>query len=468
MALNIDVHERLRRPADLMKLVEAVLAGKDEDEADWIEWKSTLELTTLEGAFNIARQILGSANRFPEHAGRFMQGLGYVIVGAAPGSLDGVTPLDLAKLDAALEKYLGNPGPTWGGTYVDVQGKTVLVVIVEAPRWGDPIYSLAKTFQPASGKGGASAGTIFMRRQARTRPAEPGDIQLLQDRLVRGQGQPQRLDLAVDWPADDAALLPLDLSDEAIEEWIALRREAVVAMEPPPEEETKDGPSRLQSVIGKALSRDPRSREQYLEEVEAHLEECRSAVKEAVFSELLNQRVNLVALRVSNTTVRNLPDVELTLRIEARAAAFEEERERQWRLPKPPRAHGSPSPSFFGFPDAGLGSVPAIPGLDLFPTVGLSDDPADVEIDNDSSVVITLQLGRLRPHGVKYATPFVLLTAEDPDSTLTMNWTATSTRVDARQEGELTLQVSTDVLTPLDLIPYAIDGQFRNEDEATR
>jgi hypothetical protein len=62
VALNIDVHEGLRRPADLVKLVEAVIAGKDEDEADWIEWKSTLDLTTAGGAFNLARQILGSSN----------------------------------------------------------------------------------------------------------------------------------------------------------------------------------------------------------------------------------------------------------------------------------------------------------------------------------------------------------------------------------------------------------------------
>src|SRR4051812_10411844 len=122
MALNIDVHEELRRPSDLVKLVNAVVSGNDEDEADWVEWKSTLDLASTEGQFSLARQILGSANRHPDQAARFMGGLGYIIVGAEPASVAGVPRIDLAKLDGSLEKYLGNPGPMWSGVYVEVQG----------------------------------------------------------------------------------------------------------------------------------------------------------------------------------------------------------------------------------------------------------------------------------------------------------------------------------------------------------
>lgn len=107
MALSIEFDRGLRRPADLAELVEAVVAGQDEDEADWIEWKSTLDLTTPAGTFNLSRQILGLANRHPEQAARFMEGLGYVIVGAEPDSVEGVTTVDLAKLDASLARYLG-------------------------------------------------------------------------------------------------------------------------------------------------------------------------------------------------------------------------------------------------------------------------------------------------------------------------------------------------------------------------
>jgi len=37
-----------------------------------------------------------------------MEGLGYVIVGAEPDSVEGVTTVDLAKLDASLARYLGS------------------------------------------------------------------------------------------------------------------------------------------------------------------------------------------------------------------------------------------------------------------------------------------------------------------------------------------------------------------------
>ncbi|MGY1845880.1 AlbA family DNA-binding domain-containing protein [Blastococcus sp. SYSU DS1021] len=459
MALNIDVHEGLRRPADLVKLAEAVVAGKDEDEADWVEWKSTLDLTTPEGAFSLARQILGSANRHPDHAARYMAGLGYVLVGVEPGSVEGVTPIDLAKLDAALEKYLGNPGPVWAGIFVEVQGKDVLVVTVEAPRWGDRFYPLAKTFQGEKGKPGADAGTVFVRRQARTLPAGPGEIQMLQDRLLRGQQPEQSLDLDVEWPVDPAVLTTLNVSSDALKEWISQRREAVLAMEPPPEEPLPQGTARMQAAMARAIRADPRSREKYEQEVEDHLQKCWKAVHQAVLREVLAQQLNLIELRVTNPTVRNLPDVELTVRIEGRVLAYDEDEDTKWSLPRPPKAYGTPDMSgLFG------GLSPDAPGLSLPLSRLIASSPAvslkslHIDIDNGPPVTtITLQLGDIRPHGVANATPFMLVVAEEPGSMVTLKWSATSTRVDARQEGELVVPVADHARTPLDLIPYEID-----------
>ncbi|WP_346622564.1 hypothetical protein [Blastococcus montanus] len=460
MALNIEVHEGLRRPADLVKLAEAVVAGKDEDEADWIEWKSALDLTTPEGAFSLARQILGSANRHPDHAARFMAGLGYVLVGVEPGSVEGVTLIDLARLDAALDKYLGNPGPVWAGIFVEVQGKDVLVVTVESPRWGDRFYPLAKTFQSEKGKPGADAGTVFVRRQARTLPAGPGELQMLQDRLLRGQQPEQSLDLDVEWPADPAVLTPLDLSADGINAWIFQRREAVLAIEPPPEEPLPEGTARMQAAMARAIRADPRSREQYEEEVEAHLQKCRKAVPQAILRKVLGQQLNLMNLRVTNPTVRNLPDVELTLQIEGRVLAYDEGEDTEWSLPRPPKAHGTPDMSrLFS------GLSPDVPGLASPLSRLLSSSPSvslkglRIDIDNGPPVTtVTLQLGDIRPHGVANATPFMLVVAEEPGSTVTLNWSATSTRVDARREGELVVPVADHALAPLDLIPYEIDA----------
>lgn len=463
MALNIDVDRGLRRPADLMMLVEAVVAGKDEDEADWVEWKSTLDLTTPKGTFSLARQILGSAHRHPEQAARFMEGLGYVIVGAEPGSVEGVLPVDLAKLDASLGTYLGSPGPVWGGVYLEVQGKDVLAVTVEAPRWGDRFHPLAKTYQGQGKASGADAGTIFVRKQARTVPAGPGDIQMLQDRLVRGHQEDQSLDLVVDWPAEPGELVALDRTPETFDEWLDRRRAVVLAMQPP-KRKRKEGGSAFGAMLAESMTRDRRTHAEYLQEVDAHLAKCRKAIWGAMLDEAAKCRLNLVALRVTNPTARNLPDVELTLRIDARAVAFEEDQEHDWELPKPPKAFGTPGKNLIlGLQSEALLGWP--PGF--YPRL-LSPPPRrfnrSIKIDSGESITIELSLGDIRPKAVRTAEPFLLLVAEESGSTVNIAWTATSTRVDARQDGALALLVGDKVLTPLDLIPYAVDTDTADED----
>jgi hypothetical protein len=463
VALNIDVDRGLRRPADLVKLVEAVVAGKDEDEADWVEWKSTLDLATPKGTFNLARQILGSAHRHPEQAARFMQGLGYVIVGAEPGSVEGVSPVDLAKLDASLETYLGSPGPVWGGVYVELQGKDVLVVTVEGPRWGDRFYPLAKTYQGQGKSSGADAGTIFVRKQARTVPAGPGDIDMLQDRLVRGHQENQSLELVVDWPAEPAELVALDMTSDTLDEWLDHRRGAVLAMEPL-KRKRMEGENPVGAMLAETMTRDRRTREEYLQEVDAHLAKCRKAVKSGMLDKAAGRRLNLVALRVTNPTERNLPDVELTLRIDARAVAFEEDREHDWELPKPPKAFGTPGKSLIW----GLQSEALVGPLPVFYPRLLLPKPLrlnrKITIDSGNFITIELSLGDIRPKGVRTAEPFLLLVTEEPRSTVNIAWSATSTRVDARQEGALALLVGDEALTPLDLIPYAADTGSRDEE----
>jgi hypothetical protein len=55
---------------------------------------------------------------------------------------------------------------------------TVLVVTVEAPRAGDRIFTLRREF------GRARDGTVFVRKGGRTIPADSGDLDALQDRLL--------------------------------------------------------------------------------------------------------------------------------------------------------------------------------------------------------------------------------------------------------------------------------------------
>lgn len=185
MAIKVDISRSLRRPLDLVSLVDAVINAGPADEAFWIEWKSQLDLTRPPGQFKAARAILSFANRMPDTASTVCQGLAYLIVGAEAGGVAGTAVIDAAVLEQALIKYLGGDGPVWSPTYVTVQGHEVLVIVVEAPRWGDPIHTLRRTYETLHD------GTVFFRSQAISRPANSAEHRLLEQRARRGEQSPE-------------------------------------------------------------------------------------------------------------------------------------------------------------------------------------------------------------------------------------------------------------------------------------
>lgn len=180
MALGIDTGAALRGTVDLGRLVHAVIEASEHDEADWIEWKSTLDLSTKAGCFAIARTILGMANRMPERAGLVCEGLGYIVVGAEPGDLKGIASVDPATFDQLIQPYLGGAdGPRWTPTLLPVDGKTVLVVTVEPPSPGDRIFTLRKEALDRN-----LSGTPYVRKHGRTVQADAADMDALQRRLT--------------------------------------------------------------------------------------------------------------------------------------------------------------------------------------------------------------------------------------------------------------------------------------------
>lgn len=186
MAIDIDTTQPLRRPLELQQLVEAVVAAGSADEALWVECKNNgFDLTKAEGRFNAARVILSFANRMPDTASTVCGGLAYLIIGAEPGQVDGTAVIDAADLDTGLIKYLGGDGPRWSPNYVTVHGRDVLVILVEAPRWGDRIHALRRQLE------GAQAGTVYVRSQSVSRPANPEELRRLEDRLLRGHQGPE-------------------------------------------------------------------------------------------------------------------------------------------------------------------------------------------------------------------------------------------------------------------------------------
>ena len=100
VALSIDTSRPLQHPADLPALISAFVGALPEDEPDWLEWKTTLDLGDKSVQGRIARTILGMANRKVAAAMRAMGGCGYIVVGAEPGSVAGIVPIDPVRTRA--------------------------------------------------------------------------------------------------------------------------------------------------------------------------------------------------------------------------------------------------------------------------------------------------------------------------------------------------------------------------------
>jgi hypothetical protein len=189
--LAIDISRAIRSRADQQALVRAVLESPaNEQESHYLEWKGPLTLVGkgATGRASIAKAVLGFANRDPSVASRAMGGCAYLLAGVSPGQLCGVEAVDGAQLEAQVATYVGG-NVDWRADYVMVDKRSVLVVTVEAPQWGDPVHPARKTFNPSDGRGPAfQEGTVFVRHQASTDPATAADLDMLSRRATRRPG----------------------------------------------------------------------------------------------------------------------------------------------------------------------------------------------------------------------------------------------------------------------------------------
>lgn len=186
VVLSIDTSRALRTPNQVLSLIHAVLEAAPEDESRSIEWKSAYaDLTSTEASFAIGRAILGLANRPVAVAAASFEGVGYVLVGVEPGSLEGQQVPDSAELLNAIHRYTGHGWPYWDARTLTFNDVRVLVVTVEPPHDGDRIALLQKSYQPPKGPL-VLEGTIFVRRPGATERASRAELEMLQDRLLAG------------------------------------------------------------------------------------------------------------------------------------------------------------------------------------------------------------------------------------------------------------------------------------------
>jgi hypothetical protein len=447
--MPIDTTKPFRRPADLVALVSAVLANEISTEGEWIEWKAQVRLDDGRWGGGIARHLLGFGNRDPEAAGRWAGGCAYFVAGLEPGNLVGVTPVDVAVLDVRVSKFIGEHGPQWSPHYVRVGELDTLVVIIEPPRPGDPIFTLQQNFEDPDRKAGYSAGEVFVRRRGRTEKAAPADISRLTARANSGNSL---LGIGLEC-STKGPVTPLDLSVSAVEAWLAT--EAVRLARPPARlgaATTPEVAAFLRAVgdVGRFGLGENRTALEYDREVQEFLRQARVAVASHATVAALRGQVGRVELDLVNATDENYTDVEVRLEAEGSVSAFFEAADVVDDYPAYPRPWGTPRPLL---PDMTY----------LTPGSFLRDAaPPPGWVSNGGSFKASFRPEHLRPRDRVPLPPiYIIADSTLAGSSLAVRWRATATNASGVAEGQFSVDVSSSVVTPSILMSPEGDGGSR-------
>lgn len=401
---DIDTTRAMRTDDELRTLVAAIHgSAPGTQETNWVEWKNGLDLTKAAGKFAVAKAILGFANRAVEQAQLACEGVAYMVVGVEPGAAAGVGAVDHAELGQAIKTYVD--GARWTPFYVSFERVTVLVIVIEAPRPGDPIHTLQKTYNDGA-KYNAAAGMVFHRGTAHTEPAGTGEIDMLSRRLVQGAQRPE-LDLALRCAAQP--ITRIGVEQEQLEDWLR-RREAFIRANsgkppdrPPPRPKPQPNPARprwaadytyrsLSSYTDPLASMrryaDPKDAEEFEERVKDYLAKMRDRLFGNVVRDIVqDDDLNTVHFVVGNETDDPMSGVQLTVRIPKSGLLV---------YTSPPRVDDLPlRPKWPDFLDSmranAYAGITRAQVPDFFPHGGSVEGKGDV-------FEVTWDVGDLRPH----------------------------------------------------------------------
>ena len=299
--LEIDHARAARSHSERLAIIRAIItAPQHEPETDWLEWKSELDVSSAEGAFKAARSILGFGNRDPDYVARYARGCTYLVVGAEPGSLVGVTPHDPADVEQWISPYIARGEPQWSVDYLDLDGTTVMFITIEAPEWGDPIFTLQK------GGTKTMSGAIYVRGNGKTEQASPQEVRRLSERTRRSD---ERLTVGVEWHRPPTLVALADTSEQ---EMAFLRGEQV---------RLERFTLRSNPLIS-SLDRERRTEEEYDAECEGYLRQAATRHRLAIEQKLIETGLTRVALRVCNPTDLNFPKTQVVVRLPGDTHAY--------------------------------------------------------------------------------------------------------------------------------------------------
>lgn len=361
MALEVDASQRFRNDDRRRALVRAVLAADPEDEARWVEWKRSLDLSSKEHKLKVAQAILAFANRLPDQAEQWAEGYAYLLVGVEPGDLVGMERLDVADIEEKVRAWVGggDRAPRWNASWVDESGRSVLVIEVEPPEPGDPLFPLRMQYAQTA------AGTVFVRRQAASPPADDQEILQLSERAA---GQ-RRMTLDIERGDEDDWLAVVPKAQDLDRVLDTLREEAMAPLQEAQAKRRREHEARrreaatknpvfgslgvdISQIIGANLVPagarlggygENRSEEDYEVEVDAYIRECQNLLSDVVIAQVIEGELLTINLRASNSTEHHLAAVSIVASISGQIHVWDELRPDS--LPPRPRAYGQVSPA---------------------------------------------------------------------------------------------------------------------------
>lgn len=347
---------------------------------------------------------------------------------------------------AGIGRYVARQRPAWSPLWVPFEGRSILVVTVEAPQWGDPIHTLQRDYEATL------AGSVFVRRPGSTDRARPDDVLMLERRLLRGGSRLEQLIVT----SSGGPVGTVDLSEEAVERWLEHSRDEYLS--PMRTEQTRRALERhaddMRGVVGftrfaettaaasEALAcatapfvgrrvDEDRTPEQFESEVGRWIDAARPHVAGAAGYGFLHDPSSQFVLAVENPTERNVPDLQIEVTLPDGVVPFADDPE-PVTLPAAPRPWG---PHVEGGIDLGALARPTFsPGL-----LGPAPRPTATSGRSVSGRAVRYWFDHLRPGARREAKPIRLLATQDRHGECVARWSATSSGLDGIIAGDLTI-----------------------------
>ncbi|MGD0247741.1 MAG: hypothetical protein ABSB75_01685 [Candidatus Limnocylindrales bacterium] len=480
MTLEIDVSSAIRTLARYRELARAILdASPSTQETYWVEWKSEADIAQKRWQATFSRHILGFANRDPDEASKWLGGCGYVVAGVSPRSLTGTPVHDAARIEAWVSAYVGQGpnAPEWAPSYVELDGKSVLILTVEPPRVGHPIWTFQKDFPvptESTDKTPYRAGSIFVRRKASTELASPTEIAMLSRRLVSASVVKRLGGLSL-LVRPGSKAVALDLSEPVLKSWVEREENE---LKPPQEEPLSDGAAVAAdpaSPISQALAAftasmfepDSRTREDYQAEVGKYIVGATKALPAVLLRHAYERGMGRIDLAIRNDTDDPIHQLQVELYVAAQGvlAASEDVDIPDVSLPRRPVQFGKGGRSILG--GLGLDQLGMVTGRGFpYASPAIRAIGRRVTIDNGGSARVTFAPVDLYPEQSYNLDDFQLLVNRAyAGQTLTGEWIARAKDASGVVRGTIAIEVDPDVPTVEELLaPASKDDQQTDGD----